>query len=114
MAVPDPDHAAYTGACPPGSAATIEPGVYVREHVLDEIPDTPRNHEFAARVRNAVALYKNIGIRIEDDYIATTQGVEWISQVPREINELEEMMKKGSPGIAARDEFRVEKYRLIP
>lgn len=114
LEVHDPDQYYTTGRIQPGSAFTIEPGVYVREHVLDEIPDTPRNREFAARVRNAVALYKNIGVRIEDDYIATTQGVEWISQVPREINELEEMMKKGSPGVAARDEFRVEKYRLTP
>ena len=114
LEVHDPDQYYFTGRIQPGSAFTIEPGVYVREHVLDEIPDTPRNREYAARARKAVALYKNIGVRIEDDYIATTQGVEWVSQVPREINEIEEMMKKGSAGIAARDEFRVEKYRLIP
>ena len=114
LEVHDPDQYYFTGRIQPGSAFTIEPGVYVREHVLDEIPDTPRNREYSARVRNAVALYRNIGVRIEDDYIATTQGVEWVSQVPREINEIEEMMKKGSAGIAARDEFRVEKYRLIP
>lgn len=112
--VHDPDQLSYTGRIQPGSAFTIEPGVYVREHVLEEIPDTPRNREFAAKVRNAVTLYKNIGVRIEDDYIVTTQGVEWLSQVPREITEIEEMMKKGTTGVAARDEFRVEKYRMIP
>ena len=114
LEVHDPDQYYFTGRIQPGSAFTIEPGVYVREHVLDEIPDTPRNREYAARVRKAVAQYKNIGVRIEDDYIATTQGVEWVSQVPRELNEIEELMKKGSTGVAVRDEFRVEKYRLIP
>jgi Xaa-Pro aminopeptidase len=114
LEVHDPDQFYYTGKIQPGSVFTIEPGVYVREHVLEEIPDTPRNREYAAKARNAVALYKNIGVRIEDDYIATTKGVEWVSQVPREINEIEEMMKKGTTGVAARDEFRVEKYRMIP
>ncbi|CAN5912549.1 Xaa-Pro aminopeptidase [soil metagenome] len=114
LEVHDPDQYYFTGRIQPGSAFTIEPGVYVREHVLEEMPETQSNREYAARARNAVALYKNIGVRIEDDYIATTQGVEWVSQVPRELNEIEEMMKKGSAGVAARDEFRVEKYRLIP
>ena len=114
LEVHDPDQYTYTGKIQPGSAFTIEPGVYVRERVLDEIPDTPRNREFAAKVRGRVELYRNIGVRIEDDYIATTKGVEWMSVVPREINEIEALMKAGTAGVAARDEFRVEKYRLIP
>ena len=114
LEVHDPEQYYYTGKIQPGSAFTIEPGVYVREHVLEEIPDTPRNREFAAKVRTAVTRYRHIGVRIEDNYIATTQGVEWVSQVPREIAEIEDMMKKGTTGVAARDEFRVEKYRMIP
>ncbi len=114
LEVHDPDQFYFTGKIQPGSAFTIEPGVYVREKILEEIPDTPRNREIAAKLRKAVDTYRNIGVRIEDDYIVTPQGVEWISQVPREIAEIEEMMRKGSAGVAARDEFRVEKYRLIP
>jgi Xaa-Pro aminopeptidase len=114
LEVHDPEQYYYTGKIQPGSAFTIEPGVYVREHILEEIPDTPRNRELANKLRKAVETYKNIGVRIEDDYIATTQGVEWVSQVPREITEIEAMMKQGSAGVAARDEFRIEKYRLIP
>ena len=114
LEVHDPEQYYYMGKIQPGSAFTIEPGVYVREHILEEIPDTPRNREFAAKVRKAVETYRNIGVRIEDDYIATTQGVEWVSQLPREIDEIEAMMKKGTAGVAARDEFRVEKYRMIP
>jgi Xaa-Pro aminopeptidase len=112
--VHDPEQYYYTGKIEPGSAFTIEPGVYVREHILEEIPDTPRNREIAAKLRKAVETYKNIGVRIEDDYIVTDQGVEWISQVPRELAEIEAMMKAGSKGVAARDEERVEKYRSIP
>jgi Xaa-Pro aminopeptidase len=112
--VHDPEQYYYTNKIQPGSAFTIEPGVYVREHILDELPDTPRNRELAAKVRKAVDTYKNIGVRIEDNYIVTPQGVEWVSQLPREINEIEAMMKQGTTGVAARDEFRVEKYRMIP
>ena len=114
LEVHDPEQFYYSGKIQPGSAFTIEPGVYVREHVLEEIPDTPRNRAFAAKVRTAVMLYRNIGVRIEDDYIATTKGVEWVSQFPRDIPDIEDMMKKGSTGVAVRDEFRVEKYRMIP
>jgi Xaa-Pro aminopeptidase len=114
LEVHDPDQYYYTGKIEAGSVFTIEPGLYVREHLLEEIPDTPRNKEFAAHIRRAVTQYQNIGVRIEDDYLATTKTVEWLSQFPREINEIEELMRKGSTGVAARDEFRVEKYRLIP
>lgn len=114
LEVHDPDQFYYGGKIQPGSAFTIEPGVYVREHVLDDIPDTPKNRALVAKLRDAVATYKNIGVRIEDDYIATTQGVEWISQAPRELSEIEALMKQGSAGVAARDDLRVEKYRMIP
>jgi Xaa-Pro aminopeptidase len=114
LEVHDPEQFYYTGRIQPGSAFTIEPGVYVREHILEEIPDTPRNRELVARIRKAVDTYKNIGVRIEDDYVATAQGVEWLSQVPRELSEIEAMMKEGGKGIAGRDELRVEKYRLVP
>ncbi len=114
LEVHDPDQFYYSGKIQPGSAFTIEPGVYVRERVLNEIPDSPRNRALAAKLHDAVATYKNIGVRIEDDYIATTQGVEWISQAPRELAEIEALMKQGSAGVAGRDELRVEKYRMIP
>jgi Xaa-Pro aminopeptidase len=114
LEVHDPEQFYYTGKIQPGSAFTIEPGIYVREHVLQEIPDTPRNRELVAKLKKTVDTYKNIGVRIEDDYIATPQGVEWLSQVPREIAEIEAMMKEGSKGVAARDDLRVEKYRMIP
>lgn len=114
LEVHDPDQSYYTGRLRPGSIFTIEPGVYVRERLLEEIPDTPRNRELAARLRGAVATYRNIGVRIEDDYAVTATGVERLSLAPREITELEALMKAGSAGPAPRDELRVEKYRLVP
>jgi Xaa-Pro aminopeptidase len=36
-----------------------------------------------------VEKYQNIGIRIEDDYVITPGGVEWLSRAPREIAEIE-------------------------
>jgi Xaa-Pro aminopeptidase len=73
----------------PGDAFSIEPGIYVRRHLLEVIPETPRNAQLKTRIRDAVARYGDIGVRIEDDYIVTAAGVEWISRAPREIAEIE-------------------------
>lgn len=75
-----------------GDAFSIEPGIYVRRHLLEIIQDTPRNAQLKARVRDAVARYADIGVRIEDDYIVTEAGVEWISRAPRDIDEVEQAL----------------------
>ena len=111
LEVHDPDQYYRTTVIEPGSAFTIEPGIYVREHVLEEMPDTPRNREIAAKLRAAVDTYKNIGVRIEDDYLATDKGVEWISRAPREIDEVEAAMRVPYTGPAKRDRAQVERYR---
>jgi len=97
LEVHDPDQFYFTGAIGEGSAFTIEPGIYVRENLLDIIPDTPRNRAMIAKIGPAVERYKNIGIRIEDDYVATDKGVEWISRAPREISEIEALMRPPAP-----------------
>jgi Xaa-Pro aminopeptidase len=111
LEVHDPDQFYFTQQIAPGSAFTIEPGIYVREHVLDEMPDTPGNRAIAAKLRAAVATYRNIGIRIEDDYIATDMGVVWISRAPREIDEVEAAMRGSYAGPPKRDPALVEKYK---
>ena len=109
--VHDPGAASGGGNLVPGSAFTIEPGIYVRGNLLDIIPNTPKNQAVIAKIRPAIQKYANIGVRIEDDYIATDSGVEWISRAPREINEIEAVMKEKWNGPAARDAATVEAYR---
>jgi len=96
LAVHDPAQFYYgDGTYHVGDAFTLEPGIYITTRTLDALPDTPRNRAFIARVRPAVERYQNIGVRIEDDYLMTATGPERISSgVPREIAEVEALMKK--------------------
>lgn len=77
-----------------GDAFTIEPGLYISTASLDALPDTPKNRAFIAKVKAAVARYEGAGVRIEDSYIMTEQGLERVSTAPREISEIEALMAK--------------------
>lgn len=112
LAVHDPDVSTTPGGFRRGSAVTIEPGIYVRSDVFDHLPDTPANRALIERLRPAHQRYRNIGVRIEDVYIFDERGVERASAgVPREIAEIEALMRETGMGAATRRPELVEWYR---
>lgn len=94
-----------------GTAFSIEPGIYVRPGILETLPDTPGNRAFAERIRTALQRYSGIGVRIEDNFIMTPQGLEWISRAPREIDEIEALMAQPWTGPAERQPERIQWFR---
>jgi Xaa-Pro aminopeptidase len=86
----------------PGNVFTNEPGIYVREDALDNLPKTPENEKFIAAVRPAFEKYKGIGVRIEDDLLVTESGAEWLTKaLPRSIADIEAFMARAPSEIRA-------------
>ena len=77
----------------PGMTFVIEPGIYIREAALENLPKTAENAAFIEKVRPAVQKYRNIGVRIEDSFLLTETGLDRLSSgVPRTIAEIERFM----------------------
>lgn len=108
LAVHDPDQKDRDGIGV-GSAYSIEPGIYVRQELLDIIPKAG-NEAMLAKIAPAVRKYANTGIRIEDNYVVTEEGVKWVSCVAREADEVEALMREPVKGPGVRDAEKVQWY----
>ena len=74
----------------PGMTVTIEPGIYIRPDVLDNLPKTPENEKFIAAVKPAFEKYKGIGVRIEDDVLITDGKPRMLSAgIPSKLEDVE-------------------------
>jgi Xaa-Pro aminopeptidase len=113
LEVHDPEASNY-GPLQLGSVFTIEPGIYVRAAVLDELRDTPGNDALAARLRPAVERLRDVGVRIEDDFLLTPDGLERLSAgAPREIDEVEALTRLPRTSAPARHPAIVEWFRAL-
>ena len=84
----------YLRPLEPGMAFTIEPGIYIRDGVLDQLPDTPENRAFKEKVRPVVQKYLNIGVRLEDSFLLTGSGPERLSaRAPHTVEEIEAFLR---------------------
>ena len=75
----------------PGMVITIEPGIYFVPAVLEPAMDDPKKAIFL-NVEKVKSLLNFGGIRIEDDILVTETGFENLTNVPKEISEIEALM----------------------
>lgn len=108
------DVGGYASPLKPGMVYTNEPGIYIREDALDNLPDTPENRAFKEKVRPVFEKYKNIGVRIEDDMLVTETGVEWMSgKLPRSIEDIEAFMAVGPKQVTLSERVRSNPARSL-
>jgi Xaa-Pro aminopeptidase len=87
----------------PGMTFVIEPGIYIRQAALDALPRTAENLAFIEKVQPMVDQYKNIGVRVEDSFLLTAEGLERLSSaVPRTIEEIEAFMRREGTSLEGR------------
>jgi len=75
----------------PGMVITIEPGIYFVPAVLEPAMDDPEKVKFL-NVEKVKSLLNFGGIRIEDNIVVTEDGFENMTNVPKEIDEIEKLM----------------------
>jgi Xaa-Pro aminopeptidase len=78
----------------PGMILTVEPGIYVREDLLDTLVRDGKNGEWVEKIRPAFEKYRGIGVRIEDDFLITPDGYDHLShKIPRQIRDVEKWIQ---------------------
>ncbi|MFZ1699694.1 MAG: aminopeptidase P family protein [Pyrinomonadaceae bacterium] len=108
------DVGSYSIPLKAGSVYTNEPGIYIREDALDNLPDTPENKAFKEKVRPAFEKYKNIGVRIEDDMLVTETGVVWMSRkLPRSITDIESFMASAPKQVTLSQRIQSDPARAL-
>lgn len=75
----------------PGMVITIEPGIYFVPAVLEPAMEDPEKAEFLD-IEKVKSLLNFGGIRIEDDILVTESGYENLTNVPKEIAEIEALI----------------------
>ncbi|MEP2446867.1 MAG: aminopeptidase P family protein [Balneola sp.] len=76
----------------PGMVVTIEPGIYFVPAVLEPAITDPEKNQFL-NTEKVESLLGFGGVRIEDDIIVTEDGMENMTNVPKEVGEIEDLMK---------------------
>jgi len=96
----------------PGSCFTIEPGIYVGPDALERIGEGPEAEALRAKIAPVLRKYQNIGVRIEDSYAFTENGLVRLSAgAPRTVEEIEAVMAEESDLNRNRLEDLVNAYR---
>ncbi len=76
----------------PGMVVTIEPGIYFVPAVLEPAIKDPEKAKYL-NTEKVTSLLGFGGVRIEDDIVVTEDGYENLTNVPKEISEIEALMK---------------------
>ena len=78
-----------------GMVITVEPGCYFIEALLVPALEDPVKSKFF--VKSALEPFRHFGgVRLEDDILVTASGCENLTICPREIEDVEAVMKGGS------------------
>jgi len=77
-----------------GMVITVEPGIYFNWPIFEEAFKNPTLAPFL--VEDEIRRFQHFGgVRIEDNIIITADGIERMTDVPRQVEEIEQLMKEG-------------------